>query len=382
MSGARLLRGTRVGAALSLDHHLAVHGPMPSSPPDLIDAVDRAGLRGRGGASYPTALKLRAVADARGPRAVVVNAAEGEPMSAKDRTLLSRSPHLVLDGALAAADAVGARRIVLAVGDRPGRATAALAHAIAERGARGITVARVPAAYLAGEESALIRHLDGGPLKPTVVPPYPSERGLRRRPTLVQNPETLAHLALIARHGPAWFRQAGTMTDPGTTLVTVSGAVAGRGVQEIAVGAALTAVLERAGGATEPLRAVLVGGYHGSWIGADAVAATTLDDDRLAGRATLAAGVIVALGASAPGSAVPAATACPRSPGSPRRWPTGAPPPAGANCCTAGAPSCRDAALVACPTGPSGSSAAGSSSSARSSTSTRAAGRARAAGGR
>jgi NADH:ubiquinone oxidoreductase subunit F (NADH-binding) len=299
MSGARLLRGTRAEQALSLGEHLALHGPMPSSAAGLVDAVDRAGLRGRGGASFPTAVKLRAVARARGSRSVLVNAAEGEPMSAKDRTLLSRAPHLVLDGALAAADAIGARRIVVAVGARSGRAADAVEQAIAERGARGISVARVPTAYLAGEESALIRHLGGGPLKPAVVPPFPSERGLRRRPTLVQNPETLAHLALIARHGWAWFRQAGTVADPGTTLVTVSGAVVHRGVQEIEVGAALTGVLDRAGGATEPLSAVLVGGYHGAWLAADALAGITLDDERLAGRATVAAGVVVAVGASA-----------------------------------------------------------------------------------
>src|SRR6185369_654083 len=100
------------------------------------------------------------------------------------------------------------------------------AHALRERGAeRQIRVAGVPARYLAGEESALIQHLDGRPLKPTVAPPRPVERGLRRRPTLVQNPETLAHVALIARHGPVWFRQAGTRDHPGSALVTVSGAV-------------------------------------------------------------------------------------------------------------------------------------------------------------
>jgi NADH:ubiquinone oxidoreductase subunit F (NADH-binding) len=158
----------------------------------------------------------------------------------------------------------------------------------------------VPVAYLAGEETALIRHLDGGPLKPTTSPPLPFERGLRRRPTLVQNPETLAHLALILRHGPAWFRELGTLGHPGSSLVTVGGAVARPGVQEIELGTPLDAVLLRAGGATDELQGVLIGGFHGAWIPGAAVPNVTLDDEGLAWHgASLAAGVVVALDAGA-----------------------------------------------------------------------------------
>jgi NADH:ubiquinone oxidoreductase subunit F (NADH-binding) len=161
-----------------------------------------------------------------------------------------------------------------------------------------VRITSVPVAYLAGQESALIRFLDGGPLRPTVVPPLPLERGLGRRPTLVHNPETLAQLALISRHGPAWFRQIGTDAHPGSALVTVCGAVVRPGVQEIACGTPLDIVLAGAGGPTERLRAVLVGGYHGTWISADAIPSVRMDDGlaRLGG--TLAAGVIVALGES------------------------------------------------------------------------------------
>jgi NADH:ubiquinone oxidoreductase subunit F (NADH-binding) len=143
---------------------------------------------------------------------------------------------------------------------------ASIRRAAAERpGGTRLTITAVPPAYLAGEETALIRHLDGGPLKPTVTPPMPFERGLRRRPTLVQNAETMAHIALIARHGAAWFREAGTPADPGTALVTVSGDVRQPGVREIALGTPLDAVLESAGVA-EPIRAVLVGGNQGIWV--------------------------------------------------------------------------------------------------------------------
>jgi NADH:ubiquinone oxidoreductase subunit F (NADH-binding) len=132
------------------------------------------------------------------------------------------------------------------------------------------------------------------------VPPLPGERGLRRRPTLVQNPETLAHIALIARHGPNWFRSIGPPSHPGSALVTVSGAVRDHGVLEIACGTPLAGVLESAGGELEPLRAVLVGGYHGVWVAADQIGSTTLDDVSLSRHGgSLGSGVVVALGRSA-----------------------------------------------------------------------------------
>ena len=301
MSLPRLLAGVHARRALSLAEHLALHGPSPGGGPHLIERVAQAGLRGRGGASFPAAVKLRSVASRRGPRSLLVNAAEGDPMSVKDRVLLESAPHLVLDGALAAAAAIGAAPIVVALPEDAAAARAHSSDALQERGAeRQIRIADVPVAYLAGEESALIAYLDGRPLKPAVVPPRPSERGLRRRPTLVQNPETLAHIALIDRHGPAWFRQAGTHDHPGSALVTVSGAVRLRGVQEIACGAPLASVLSAAGDELEPLRAVLVGGCHGVWIAGDEIETVTLDDAGLARHGgSLGAGVIVALGQSA-----------------------------------------------------------------------------------
>jgi NADH:ubiquinone oxidoreductase subunit F (NADH-binding) len=272
----------------------------------LIEAVAAAGLLGRGGAAFPTAVKLRAVAGARrGRRALVVNAAEGEPLSAKDRVLLERAPDLVLDGALLAAEAVGAREIVVAVKRSAAPAQDAVSRALAGRpDTRDVRLGVVPDGYVTGEESALLHALNGGPATPTLVPPRPYERGLGRRPTLVSNAETLAHVALIARHGPDWFRELGTPEHPGSALVTVAGAVAAPGVQEIALGTPIERVLATAGGASEPLRAVLVGGYYGTWLTAETAAATTLDDPSLRRRgAALGAGIVVAL----PGTACAAA---------------------------------------------------------------------------
>ncbi len=266
----------------------------------LIDAVAAAGLRGRGGAAFPTAAKLRAVAARRGRRALVVNGTESEPMSEKDRSLLELAPHLLLDGALLAAEAVGARDVVIAVKDSSWAAREALGHALSERHDAGrVRVSSVPGGYLAGEESALLQSLNGGPAKPTLVPPRPHERGLARRPTLVANVETLAHVALIARHGPDWFRERGTADHPGTALVTVGGGIDRPGVYEIALGTPVADVLAAAG-ASRPSRAVLVGGYYGSWLSPGVVASTTLDNPSLRRHAAaVGAGVVVALPATA-----------------------------------------------------------------------------------
>jgi NADH:ubiquinone oxidoreductase subunit F (NADH-binding) len=116
----------------------------------------------------------------------------------------------------------------------------------------------------------------------------------------VQNVETIAHLALIDRHGPTWFRQLGTAEQPGSALITVAGAVRRPGVREIACGSPLEEALAAAGGPSEPLRAVLVGGFHGVWVAAEQIASVKLDDEGLARHGgSLAAGVIVALGRSA-----------------------------------------------------------------------------------
>jgi len=303
----RLLRGVRADGAIGIDEHRAVHGPMATLSAEQLAAVaETAGLRGRGGAAFPTFAKLRAVASRRGPRVVVANGAEGEPASAKDELLLSRSPHLVLDGLVPAARAIDAREAIIAVERTRPAALRAVAHAVAQRHAGheavALRVVPVPGRYVAGEESALVHLLNGGDAKPTLVPPRPYERGVGGRPTLVQNVETLAHLALLARHGPEWFRSLGTPDEPGTALVTVGGAVARPGVLEIAVGSPLAGIVEAAGGECEPVAAYLIGGYFGTWVPRDRAWTTRLapEDLRSVG-ARLGAGVIHALPASACG---------------------------------------------------------------------------------
>ncbi|HWX74336.1 MAG TPA: SLBB domain-containing protein, partial [Solirubrobacteraceae bacterium] len=271
----RLLAGIPARGAMGLEEHLQRHGALPPQPPrrrrsepPLIEQVEQAGLLGRGGGAFSAARKLRSVAAAHRRPVVLVNAAEGEPASLKDRTLMASLPHLVLDGGELAALALGAREVIVCVCASARASAESTAAAIAQRRGSGVSVRLqvMPDHYLSGQESALVSYVDGGALLPTFTPPLPFERGVARRPTLVSNAETLAHLALIARHGPDWFRELGTASQPGSALVTLWGPVAHPGVYEIEYGASLSSLIEAAGGATRAVRAALLGGYAGSWI--------------------------------------------------------------------------------------------------------------------
>lgn len=302
----RLLAGLdSAGTALTLDRHADVHGPLPQlSAHELIEVVERSGLRGRGGADFPAARKLRAVAERRRDATVVVNGSETEPASAKDRLLLERMPHLVLDGAELAAAAVGAREVVVKVGAHAVDAQRALQAAIGVRGHGRLSFDLVigPDGYVTGEESAVMNFLNHGKSLPTFVPPRPFERGYRGRPTLVQNPETLAQIALVARYGDFWYRELGTAADPGSALVTISGAVAAPGVYELAFGTPMTDLLDAAGGSTEPLQALLVGGYFGTWVeSARALRLRLAREELRSVGCSLGSGVLIALGESSCG---------------------------------------------------------------------------------
>ncbi|MFF1612844.1 NADH-ubiquinone oxidoreductase-F iron-sulfur binding region domain-containing protein [Amycolatopsis sp. NPDC058278] len=223
----------------------------------LIEAVEAADLRGRGGAGFPTAVKLRA---ARSKRSIVVaNGCEGDPLSRKDVALLTLSPHLVLDGLQLAAHAIGAAEAVLCV-HAGSPALPGVAAALAEREDRvPVRVAEVPRRYVASEETALVRYLTSGDARPLGKRPRPAERGVRGRPTLVSNVETLAQLASVVLLGPHHYRASRT------ELVTVTGAVRRPGVVEVTAGTSLAGVLAAAGGEAEPVQAVLTGGYGGTW---------------------------------------------------------------------------------------------------------------------
>jgi NADH:ubiquinone oxidoreductase subunit F (NADH-binding) len=243
-------------------------GPLPALPPDeLIAEVEASGLLGRGGAGFPVGRKWRTVAERSSGRAVVLaNGAEGEPLSHKDRSLMAARPQLVIDGALLAAGAVGADDIIFYIGTEHRAADAAIRHALAERASdiRGrIRVVTAPAGYVSGEESAAVHFVNAGDARPTSTPPRPFDRGVGGKPTLVQNVESLALAALIARRGHNWYTDRGGRG--GIGLVTVSGAVNHAGVHEIAFGSTLGDLAAAAGGLRGDSNAVLLGGYFGGW---------------------------------------------------------------------------------------------------------------------
>lgn len=256
----------------------------------VIDLIDAAGLRGRGGAGFPVARKWRTVVANRTatiPSTVVVNAAEGEPGSFKDRAILRADPYRVLEGALIAAHAVGADSVIIATKASFTTEVERLRTAIAELDAAGwthpvpITLVTGPDEYLFGEETALLEVIDGRPPFPRIAPPYregvdevfehesdttagsssaahvemagPSGETVAP-PTLAGNVETFANLPAILRNGADWFRELGTPDSPGTIVCTVSGDTVRAGVAEFELGTPLRVVLEELGGGARPDR--------------------------------------------------------------------------------------------------------------------------------
>jgi NADH:ubiquinone oxidoreductase subunit F (NADH-binding) len=280
----RLFDGPAIdGRPETLGSHVARLGavPRPRDPRALIDEIERAGLLGRGGAGFPVGRKWRALADRRRGRAVVVaNGAEGEPASAKDRVLMANRPHLVVDGALLAAEAVDAQEVVFYVGSEHTAAVGAMRQAIAQRRAetrRALRLVTAPVGYVAGEASAAVHYIDSEDARPTTTPPRMSEHGVGGLPTLVQNVESLAYAALIARFGAGWYRTTGRYETKGTALLTISGPIGEGGVREIEIGTTLREVIDEAGGLTERLSGVVLGGYFGTWARADEVLDLPLD---------------------------------------------------------------------------------------------------------
>lgn len=253
------------------------------NPDTLLHEVDESGLRGRGGAGFPLGIKLRSVRD-HGRRAgeaiVVANGEEGEPASVKDRWLMRHRPHLILDGLRLAAAIVGAHRGHVYVSDPDAAATMdrALIDAADLLGDLELSVLTVEAGYVAGEETAAIRAINGGPAKPSDKPPRPFEQGVGEMPTLVSNVETLAHIPYIERSGGAAFRTIGTTTSPGTFLATVTGAGIPAVLYEIPHGLPVTDLLALHGVAPDRVRGVLMGGYFGGLLNRD-VLGGILDHD-------------------------------------------------------------------------------------------------------
>ncbi len=267
-------------AVEDLADYAAAGGYQRLDDPDaLLEQVDLSGLLGRGGAAFPLGTKLRTVRDAgrRGSSTVVVaNGEEGEPASVKDRWLLRNRPHLVLDGLRLAARVVGADRAYVYVSD-PASAAAvesALMQCGTEFDGIGVEVVNVEPGYVAGEETAAVRMINGGPAKPTDKPPRPFEEGVHGVPTVVSNVETLANLTHVARHGAQDYRSVGTPMSPGSFLLTVTGGGRSPALYEVPHGAAFGELLEVHGVRPDSVQGVLMGGYFAGLVNSDILEAT------------------------------------------------------------------------------------------------------------
>jgi NADH:ubiquinone oxidoreductase subunit F (NADH-binding) len=289
---ARLLVGLDSHDRLRFADHVQVHGPHPRLSRQQYERLAQdVGLLGRGGAGFPVARKLAAL-PASGVRAVVVNGSESEPASWKDRMLMRRTPHLLLDGAIGVAQAVGAADVIVVVHDE--ESIRSMRAAVDERAdAARVRVVGSPGRFVSGEATAVIRAAAGTPALPSGRRVLPTDKGYADGPTFLSNAETFAQLAVLARLGPR-YRDTGLSIEPGTTLVTVGGAVAHPGVVEIPTGMPLDLLLQVVG--ATPDATILLGGYHGSfvadpsklWLSRPALASCG---------ASLGAGVVLALGA-------------------------------------------------------------------------------------
>jgi NADH:ubiquinone oxidoreductase subunit F (NADH-binding) len=301
-----------LGYPSDLDAHVAALGPVPlpmTSPrtwrEGFVSVLEASGLPGRGGGGFPAAIKL-AVAHAAGGRGVVVvNGMEGEPASDKDKLLLVRSPHLVLDGAQLMAAASGARHVTVCVPEGRNYVATAVATAIAERAGTPHSpvpevLVRPPDRFVAGEESALAAWLESGISLPAFRPDKGMALRIGRRAVLVHNAETLAHVAMIARTGADAFRAHGLVEDPGTCLVTISGAVENPGVVEVDRGTPLIDIARRATPHGVP-QALLVGGYGGAWVGPENFATPYASLSLRAVGSSAGVGVVIVLGPDACG---------------------------------------------------------------------------------
>ncbi|OBK18757.1 NADH-ubiquinone oxidoreductase-F iron-sulfur binding region domain-containing protein [Mycobacterium asiaticum] len=261
-------------------------GYLPLVDPDeLLGEVEAGGLVGRGGAAFPLGMKLRAVRDngrTAGGAVVIANGEEGEPASVKDRWLLRHRPHLVLDGLRLAARVVSARRAYVYVSDPDSARSVEAALAEAAPDDLSVEVFSVEPGYVAGEETAAVQAINGGPAKPTDKPPRPFEVGVGEFPTLISNVETLANLPYLQRHGARTYRAQGTVMSPGTFLATITGANRPPVLYELPHGLPFTEMLALHGVSSEQLRGVLIGGYFAGLLNRS-VLDTRLDHETMRG---------------------------------------------------------------------------------------------------
>jgi NADH-quinone oxidoreductase subunit F len=308
-----LLRRMGVADPESIDDYVAYGGyealtqAFKMGPERILDQIEAAGLKGRGGAAFPTAIKWRGVRTAEGDtKWIVVNADESEPGTFKDRHLMELDPFSIVEAATIAGFATGAGKGFIYIRGEYPLATRRLQNAIDTARASGflgtsiarssiafdLEIRRGAGAYICGEETALFESLEGFRGEPRQKPPFPTTHGLFKQPTVINNPETLVNVLRILTEGVARYRETGTPDSTGTRLFCLSGHVAVPGLYEAPHGVLLNEVIEMAGGPVGELRAVLLGGAAGSFVGTDSLDLPLSFEDTRAADASLGSGVV------------------------------------------------------------------------------------------
>ena len=265
---------TSIDDAISLGAYDGLRAATAMPPDAIVSTVADAGLLGRGGAYFAVASKWRGARAHPAPRYLVVNAEEGEPGVFKDRHLIENDPHLLVEGIAIAVRAIEATAVYVYVNGEATIATRRLAAAIEQARTRGLLEGAPPVemrhgagGYVCGEESVILSSIEGHRAVPRLRPPFPVEAGLFRRPTVINNVESLCNLPAILRDGPASFRATGTPEHPGTKLICLSGAFRDPGVYEVPLGTRVRHIVDVIGGgpaAGHRIRALLFGGPSGT----------------------------------------------------------------------------------------------------------------------
>lgn len=307
----------------SIDDYIAAGGykalskALKEEPEKVVEEIAASGLRGRGGAGFPTGIKKKAAAGATtaGVKYVVCNADEGEPGTFKDREIMENDPHLLVEGMAIAAYGIGAAKGFIYIRGEYYRSIDLLQKAIGQAKERNLLgngilgssfsfdleIRPGAGSYLCGEELTLLESIEGKRGYPRIKPPFPAEKGLWGEPTLVNNVETLTNLPSIINRGAAWFRSMGTKTTPGTKIFTISGDVKKPGCYEVNAGATLKQLIdELAGGTTDgkPWKTVLLGGAAGTFVPLSCDDAVMCYDELKEKGATLGSGAIIVVGSN------------------------------------------------------------------------------------
>lgn len=313
-----ILKNIGVINPLNIDEYIAAGGykglkkALTMKPAEVFEEVVASGLRGRGGAGFPSGLKQKFTSESRPgvkERYVVVNADEGEPGTFKDRVIMEQDPHIYLEGAIIAAYAIQASMVYVYIRGEYQESIRNTQKAIEDAYAKGIfgkgimgtdfdcdvEIKLGAGSYLCGEELTMLESLEGKRGNPRIKPPFPAEIGVFKKPTLVNNVETLANLPGIIIHGKDWYRSMGTEDSPGTKIFTVSGQVNKPGYYEVAMGITLQQLLDLCGGMRDgkTFKAALLGGAAGTFVDASMLNEQMTFDNLQKKGATLGSGAVM-----------------------------------------------------------------------------------------